>query len=291
MDPSSLGRSTSLAVPAPILPERSPVDSLVTVAVRAAERRRMRTTVAVWVARLGLAIGLLAAWQAAATYWLDPFYYSKPTEVWSRLRGWVTHGTEYGPLWTNIEVTMREATLGFLIGALAGIAAGVLLGRGRLLPRVFAPYIHLANAVPRIVLASLFIIMLGLGPSSKIATVVFMVFFAVFFEAFRSVREIDPARIQEAYVFGARPLQALSLVVLPIARTRILASLHRAFGIALIGAVVGEYIGADKGLGLLIYHAQASFDVAGIYAGMIVTTGIALAAEWTLSLIERRLTR
>jgi NitT/TauT family transport system permease protein len=272
-------------------PSAVDTDSRVAAALRTAARRRIRTTAAVWAARLAVALGLLGAWQLATIRWLDPFYYSRPTDVWSRLYGWAARGTEYGPLWTNIEVTMREASLGFLIGASAGIAAGVLLGRGRMLPRVFAPFIHLANAVPRIVLASLFIIMFGLGPSSKIATVVFMVFFAVFFEAFRSVRDIDPARIQEAYLFGARPLQALTQVVLPTARARILASLHPAFGIALIGAVVGEYIGAHKGLGVLIYHAQTSFDVAGIYAGMIVTTGIALAAEWTLSLVERQLIR
>jgi NitT/TauT family transport system permease protein len=264
--------------------------AVVAAAVRAAARQRFRSTVAVWLARFGVAGGALTAWQLAATYWVDPFYYSKPTEIWWRLRGWVIDGTQFGPLWTQVEVTMKEAAFGFLIGAAAGVAAGVLLARGRFLPRVFGPFIHLGNAVPRIVLASLFIILFGLGPSSKIATVVFMVFFAVFFEAFRSVRDIDRACVQEAYLFGARSWQALRYVILPIASPRILASLHPAFGIALIGAVVGEYIGAEKGLGVLIYHAQASFDVAGIYAGMIVTTFIALAAEWTLSVLERRLT-
>src|SRR5262245_28927117 len=229
MAPTSTGSATRTYT----RPALSPVDTdtRVAAAVRTALRRRIRTTLAVWAARFAMAAGLLAAWQLATVGWLDPFYYSRPTDVWSRLYGWAAHGTEYGPLWINVEVTLREASLGFLIGASAGVAAGVLLGRGRFLPSVFAPFIHLANAVPRIVLASLFIIMFGLGPSSKIATVVFMVFFAVFFEAFRSVRGIDPARIQEAYLFGARPLQALTHVVLPLARGRILASLHPAFGI------------------------------------------------------------
>jgi NitT/TauT family transport system permease protein len=145
--------------------------------------------------------------------------------------------------------------------------------------------------VPRIVLASLFTIWFGLGTSSKVATAVVLVFFAVFFNAFQGAREVDANLVNNARILGARPRQVLSSIVVPSATSWILASLHVAFGFALIGAVVGEFTGADKGLGLLINNAQGTFDSAGIYAGMIIITVIALTAEWLLTLLERRLLR
>jgi NitT/TauT family transport system permease protein len=115
------------------------------------------------------------------------------------------------------------------------------------------------------------------------------VFFAVFFNAFQGAREVDRTLVDNARILGARPRQILTTIVLPSATSWILASLHVGFGFALIGAIVGEYTGADKGLGLLINHAQGTFDAAGIYAGMIIITVIALLAEWLLTLLENHL--
>jgi len=231
----------------------------------------------------------LGSWELAASHYLDPFYYSKPTAIWDRLVDWFTAGTAFGSIWEQIAVTLQEAVLGFLIGSVAGIVLGVLLGRGRFLADVCAPFIKAGNAIPRIVLASLFVIWFGLGMSSKVATAVVLVFFAVFFNAFQGAREVDRTLVDNARILGARPRQVLTSIVLPSATSWILASLHVAFGFALIGAVVGEYTGADKGLGLLINHAQGTFDAGGIYAGMIIITVIALLAEWLLTLLERRL--
>lgn len=250
-------------------------------------RRRLR----VWAVRLAAVVLWLGSWQLAATYWIDPFYYSKPSAIWHRLVGWVTEGTSLGPLWTQIATTLEEAVAGFVIGALAGVVLGILLGRARFLADVAAPFIKAANAVPRIVLASLFVIWFGLGLSSKVATAVVLVFFAVFFNAFQGAREVDRDLVNNARILGAKRTQVLLTIVVPSATSWILASLHTAFGFALIGAVVGEYTGADKGLGLLIATAQGTFDPAGIYAGMIITTVIALLAEWVLSAAEHRLLR
>jgi NitT/TauT family transport system permease protein len=252
-------------------------------------RRRRRFAPRVTVARL-LLVGLwLGSWQLAASSYLDPFYYSKPTAIWGRLVDWFTASTSFGSIWQQIAVTLEEAVLGFLIGSVAGIVLGVLLGRGRFLAEVCAPFIKAGNAIPRIVLASLFVIWFGLGMSSKVATAVVLVFFAVFFNAFQGAREVDKTLVDNARILGAGPRQVLTSIVLPSATSWILASLHVAFGFALIGAVVGEYTGADKGLGLLINQAQGTFDAAGIYAGMIIITVIALLAESLLTLLERRL--
>jgi sulfonate transport system permease protein len=257
--------------------------------VRAASHRRARRQVAVLAARLAIVAGLLAGWQVVASYWLDRFSYSRPSEVAARLGEWFAAGTVLGPIWYQIAATLQETVAGFAAGAAFGLAAGVALGRSRFLSPALAPLIRGANAVPRIVLASLFIILFGLGTPSKVATAFVMVFFAVFFEAFDSTQEIDDSKIQEARLLGANALQTLRYVVVPSAAKRLLGGLHSAFSLALTGALVSEYLGGSRGLGALIHNAQANFDVAGIYAGMLIATAIALAAEWTLLAVERRL--
>ena len=250
-------------------------------------RRKRRSKI--WAIRIALVAVWLVSWELTATYLIDPFFYSKPSAVWAKLVDWFTGGTSQGSIWENIAVTLQEAVAGFLLGALAGVVLGILLGRSRLLAEICAPFIKAANAVPRIVLASLFVIWFGLGMSSKVATAFVLVFFAVFFNAFQGAREVDRNLINNARILGAGRLQVLTTIVVPSATSWILASLHSAFGFALIGAVVGEFTGADRGLGLLINHSQGTFDAAGIYAGMIVITVIALFAEWVLTLAENKL--
>lgn len=130
----------------------------------------------------------------------------------------------------------------------------------------------------------------GLGMSSKVATAFVLVFFAVFFNAFQGAREVDKVLVDNARILGASRWDLMRSVILPSATSWILASMHVAFGFALIGAIVGEYTGADQGLGLLINHSQGNFDAAGIYAGMLITTVLALVAEWLITQLEVRLT-
>jgi NitT/TauT family transport system permease protein len=255
--------------------------------IRPKRNRRTR----LWSVRLLLVVVWLGSWEIAATHWIDPFFYSKPSAIWDRLVGWFTTGTAFGSIWTQLFVTLEEAVLGFLVGAVLGVVLGILLGRARFAAEVAAPFIKAANAVPRIVLASLFIIWFGLGLTSKVATAVVLVFFAVFFNAFQGAREVDRNLVDNARVLGASRVQVLTSIIVPSATSWIFASLHAAFGFALIGAVVGEYAGADKGLGLLISNAQGTFDAAGIYAAMLVVTVVALLAEWLITLLENRLLR
>jgi NitT/TauT family transport system permease protein len=240
--------------------------------------------------RFGLVVLWLGTWELAARTAIDPFYYSMPSQIWAKLVDWFTVGTSQGSIWSNIAVTLEEAVLGFLIGTLAGVVLGVLLGRSRFLADVLSPFIKGANAIPRIVLASLFVIWFGLGMSSKVATAFVLVFFAVFFNAFQGAREVDKVLVDNARILGASRWDMLRSIVLPSATSWIIASMHVAFGFALIGAIVGEFTGADKGLGILINHSQGNFDAAGIYAGMLITTVIALVAEWLITQLEVRLT-
>ena len=116
---------------------------------------------------------------------------------------WVTQGTAQGPLWQQIAVTLEEAILGFVIGVVLGVIFGVVLGRNRFLADVLGPYIKVANSIPRVTLAPLFAIGLGLGMQSKVALAVVLVFFIVFFNAFQGVREVDRNLLANARILGA----------------------------------------------------------------------------------------
>ena len=239
--------------------------------------------------RVLLVVVWLGSWELAARTFIDPFFYSQPSAIWDKLVIWFTEGTSHGSIWSNMAVTFEEAVYGFVIGTVIGVLLGVVLGRSRFLADVLAPYIKGANAIPRIVLASLFVIWFGLGMSSKVATAFVLVFFAVFFNAFQGAREVDRVLVDNARILGASRWDVMKTIVLPSATSWILASMHVAFGFALIGAVVGEVVGADKGMGLLITESQGNFNAPGIYAGMVVVTAMALVAEWLITLLEKRL--
>lgn len=263
-------------------------DEFLVDSIRRAERKRIAK---IWALRALIVVVWLGSWELTATYWINPFFYSKPSEIAERLGEWFTIGTDFGSIWYNLLITVEESVLGFVIGAILGVVLGVVLGRSSYLAEVAGPFIKAANAVPRIVLASLFLVWFGLGLSSKVATVVVLVFFAVFFNAFTGAREVDRNLIDNARILGASRTQVLRTIVVPSATSWILSSLHIAFGFALIGAVVGEYTGAEAGIGFLISNAQGTFDTAGIYAGMIIITVVALLAEWAIGSAERRLLR
>jgi NitT/TauT family transport system permease protein len=124
-----------------------------------------------------------------------------------------------------------------------------------------------------------------------VALAVVMVFFVVFANAFQGVREADRAMIANAQILGASPLQITTSVIIPSALSWILASLHVSFGFALVGAVVGEFLGAKHGVGLLIATAQGSFNANGVFAAMIILAVLALAIEFGITLVENHLVK
>jgi len=255
----------------------------------AAERlaRRRRLVAALQIAVLALVLG---AWELCArTGIVDPFFFGTPSEVVQQIRTWIAEGTSLGPLWVQVLVTLEETLLGFAIGALLGVIFGVALGRNQLLADVFGIYIKVANSIPRVVLGSIFVIALGLGMPSKVALGVVMVFFVVFGNAFQGVREADRNLIANARILGASPRQVTWSVIMPSALGWILASLHVSFGFALVGAVVGEFLGARQGIGLLIATAQGAFNANGVFAAMFILAVVALAAESLITLVENRL--
>jgi NitT/TauT family transport system permease protein len=240
--------------------------------------------------RLLILVVVMGGWELSAKrQWIDPFFYSQPTAIYDQLVVWFRDGTSQGPLLTQVWVTLEETLIGFFIGAVGGVICGIILGRNKLASDVFSLYIKIANSIPRVVLGSIFVIALGLGMASKVALAVVMVFFVVFGNAFQGVREADRYLIANAQILGASRRQITTSVVIPSAMSWILASLHVSFGFALVGAVVGEFLGAKQGIGLLIASAQGAFNASGVFAAMIVLAVVALAVDYLLTTMEHRL--
>jgi NitT/TauT family transport system permease protein len=255
---------------------------------RAARKRK----VLINLVRALLLVGVLGLWEALSrAKVIDPFNFSMPSQIWDQIYTWVTHGTALGSLGEQIWYTLYEALLGWVLGVATGVVLGIALGRITLLADVLGPYIKVLNSIPRIVLAPIFVIWFGLGPASKVASAVVLVFFPVFFNAFQGAREVDRNLVSNARILGASDRRVTLQVVIPSATSWIFTSLHVSFGFALIGAIVGEYIGATKGIGLLVAQSQGTFNAAGVYAAMVILAVVALLAEGLLTFAERRIFR
>ena len=237
--------------------------------------------------RVSILVLFLGTWEITARYGIiDPFRYAMPSTIWARLIEWLTEGTSEGPLWYHLWVTMEESLLGFFSGSIIGVIAGIALGRNKMAADIFALYIQLINSIPRVVLAPIFTVIFGLGLMSKVALSFVMVFFVVFANAFQGVREADKAMIANARILGASESQLTRSVIIPSALSWIFASLHVSFGFAIIGAIVGEFVGARYGIGLLISIAKGSFDSAGMFAAILIVMVVALIAEYLMTYIE-----
>jgi NitT/TauT family transport system permease protein len=259
-------------------------------AVSSATAARRRRRMVVNTLRILLLVVIIGGWELTTRVGIvDPFFWGRPSGIWAQLVTWVTQGTAQGPLGEQIAVTLEETVLGFVIGVVLGVVFGVVLGRNRTLADVLGPYIKVANSVPRIVLGSIFVIALGLGMQSKVALAAVMVFFIVFYNAFQGVREVDRNLLANARILGANQRQLSTAVIIPSALTWIIASLHTSFSFALVGAVVGEYLGSTQGIGLMIQTAQGTFNANGVFAAMVILAALALLAELLITALENRL--
>ena len=242
---------------------------------------------------LQVIVGLLAIalWQIGTTvpvdgaYLLPPFFFSTPVDVAARVIKWFVEGT----VWRHLWITLYEAMMAFIIGSAAGVVVGFWFARQPMVAAVLDPYVKMINALPRVVLAPIFALWFGLGPASKIALGITLVFFIVFFNVYQGIREVSPAILANARMLGMSDRALMRHVYWPSALSWMFSSLHTSVGFAVVGAVVGEYLGAAAGLGYLIQQAEGVFDVAGVFAGMFVLAVFVLIIDGVVTLIERRL--
>src|ERR1700740_2614847 len=239
---------------------------------------------------LGAVIGL-GLWQFFATVpifghmLLPPFFFSNPVDIGHQIFDWFSTGV----IWKHLAITLWESMLAFAIGSLGGVMVGFWFARQPRVAAVFDPYVKMGNALPRVVLAPIFTLWLGLGIWSKVALGVTLVFFIVFFNVYQGVEEVSNTVLDNGRMLGMSERQLTRHVYWPSALSWMFSSLHTSVGFAVVGAVVGEYLGASAGLGYLIQQAEGVFDVAGVFAGMIVLAVFVVLIDMLVSRVENRL--
>ena len=247
-------------------------------------------------AQLALLVLIFVAWQVLAQPGLVPpfvwenenraaFFFGEPLKIFAVVWAWFSEGAIYQHLW----VTLQETVLAFVIGAVLGLAMGLWLGLTPTASAILDPFITAMNAMPRVVLAPIFMVWFGLGIWSKVALGVTLVFFIVFFNVYQGVKEVSPVVLNNTVMLGANRRQLLRYVYLPSATSWVFSSLHTAVGMAFVGAVVGEYLGSARGVGYLIQQADGAFDINTVFAGILVLTAFALVLDFAVGRVERRL--
>jgi NitT/TauT family transport system permease protein len=248
----------------------------------------MRAKASLLLGQILIAVAFLSSWQMLVTSGkVDKFFFSRPSDIADRIVTWLKTGS----IWPHLLVTLEEAALAFAIGAGAGIVCGFALARLPKLGALADPFIRVLNALPRVVLAPIFLLWFGLGIWSKVALGVTVVFFIVFFNTHQGVRDVDKSLIDNARMLGASEWQLTRHVLIPSALTWVFSSLHISIGFAVIAVVVGEYLGSSRGVGYLISQAEGVFDTTGVFAGMAVLSASVLLVGLGVNRLERWLLR
>jgi len=248
----------------------------------------MRAKASLLLGQILIAAAFLSAWQILVTTGkLDKFFFSRPSDIAGLIVTWL----QTGFIWPHLLVTLEEAALAFALGAGAGIVCGFALARSPRLGALADPFIRVLNALPRVVLAPIFLLWFGLGIWSKVALGVTVVFFIVFFNTHQGVRDVDKSVVDNARMLGASEWQLTRHVLIPSALTWVFSSLHISIGFAVIAVVVGEYLGASRGVGYLISQAEGVFDTTGVFAGMAVLSASVLLVGLGVNRLERWLLR
>ena len=215
------------------------------------------------------------------------FFFGRPIEVFRATIDWFVSGKIY----SHLAITMWETVLAFALGSLLGLVFGLWLALSPVFDALADPYIKAMNAMPRVILAPIFVVWFGLGVLSKVALGVTLVFFVVFFNVYQGIKEVSPTVLSNARMLGATRRQLLRFIYLPSATSWVFSSLHTSVGMAFVGAVVGEYMGSSRGVGYLILQAEGTFDINTVFAGIVVLTICAVLLDLLVTRIENRMLR
>lgn len=215
------------------------------------------------------------------------FYTSFPSEILIDLFEFSLSGE----LFRHVGITLREAYLGLFYGSVAGIVLGVLFSQFPTSGRIFVPVIAAVQGIPQLTLAPLYILWFGIGLKSKVALAGLMVFFNVFFATYNAIKNIDQKLIESATLLGANKTQILWHVVIPTSMPWIMTGIRIGASICMVGAIIGEYIGASGGLGYMVTYASAFFQIKRVMSCIVVLLVIGLLVTTVLERFERYLLR
>lgn len=238
-------------------------------------------------AQIGMAVCALLGWEIVSRLFNLEFWISRPSEVVQAFNQWA----ESGLLVSDLKITLLEAGLGFFFGSIAGGFMGFLLGWVRRLGDLFEPFILSLYSVPKIALAPLFVLWFGIGVTNKVMFSAMLVFFMVFFTTYQGTRQVDRDLVENARLMGAQNWDIWTKIAIPYSGVWVLTGIRIGLPYALIGAIVGEFVASDSGVGYRIKEATSFFSTASVFAGLIVLMGISLTLLTILKLIEGRVLR
>ncbi len=239
-------------------------------------------------AQIALLLAVFVLWWALVRLAILPeFFFGDPIKVLWRISNWFITGS----IFIHLASTSIETMLSFVIGTVLGLVFGLWLALSPFLARVLDPFIKAGNSMPRLIFAPIFALWFGLGIWSKVALGVTLVFFVVFFNVFQGVREVSPVVLANMRMLGADRGHLLRHVYLPSATSWVFSSLHNAVGLAVVGSVIGEYLGSARGVGYLILQAEGVFDINSVLAGILLLTIFALILDGAVTSVENRLLR
>ncbi len=239
---------------------------------------------------LALLVVLLAVWEGSVRLFhvpkfLVPSLVDVTAALWNGLATapWAKDG-----LWYHAGVTLTEVLLGFFIGSGIGLALGVAVSQAPRVEAVIAPFIAAFQSLPKVAVTPIIVMWLGFGISSKVTIICLLTFFPVLVTSIAGFRTIDPDRIDLLRSLSATRWQVFRKAKFPSALPFIFSGLNIAAAFSVVGAIVGEFVGAQAGLGVLIMQMDAQMDTGGSFAVFIVLSVIGIALTSTLRAVQRR---
>lgn len=249
----------------------------------------MKTTdrrITLW--RWGLLVGLILLWEAASRIGLiDPFFFSSPTQILSTaVTKW-----QSGSLWRDIVYTASSTLLGFLLGTAIGSILGLLFWFSRPVALVAEPWLIVLNALPKLALAPVLVILIGIGFASKVALAFLMTVIVAAMSAYGGVQTVDPALLTLLSSLGANKWQTFTRLVVPSALPSMITGLRVNIALAMAGSIVGEFIASDRGLGRMIVYAGTVFDLPLVWVGVVVLSVVSILMYAAVVVVEKLLLR
>src|SRR5437588_7235815 len=241
-----------------------------------------------WVRQLIAFLVLLAVWEAAARAgMLNPLYLPSPSRIGAALMDLFSDGR----IWPHLEATFSAALGGLALGIVIGVLLGVAAALVPVIAELLEPVMTVLNAVPRVILAPLFVIWLGVGLASKVALSFILVAVLIFFTVFTGIRQVDRRLVERVLTLGGDRRALVRHVYLPSVASWVLGSLKVAVGFAFTGACVGEFVAASRGLGYLLSFAQSTYNAALMFALILLILAVVLVIFGVAGRMERYLLR
>src|SRR3954453_8762078 len=241
-----------------------------------------------WIRQLAVFVVLLALWELAGRAGkLNPMYAPMPSRIGAVLIELFADGR----IWPHLEATLTAALGGLALGIAVAIVLGVAAALVRIFAELLEPVMTLLNAVPRVILAPLFVIWLGVGLASKVALSFILVAVLIFFTVFTGIRQVDRRLVERVLTLGGDRWALVRHVYLPSVASWVLGSLKVAVGFAFTGACVGEFVAASRGLGYLLSFAQSTYNAALMFALILLILAVVLVIFGVAGRMEKYLLR